>query len=106
MRRLIDYYYSPDFEGEVPSAVAGIAEAIATFDYWKSQRDAIVGQTNQAKAQRAYFDQALQFNLDAVGAQDPNAAVFITRVLKPLAKRSLYAPGDQQIIPSQALLAR
>ncbi len=104
VRQMIDYYYSNEFKGEIPQSVAKITEALETFDYWKQQRDLVSSQTADARAYRSDVDAYLTEQLDAIASEDPNAMVFIDRVLKPLMKPNLY--GAQQQIPPGVLVGR
>lgn len=103
-REMIDYYYDGTREGPIPQSVVKIAEAIQTFDYYKQQRDLVSQQTADARAYRADVDAYLMTQLDAIAAEDPNAMVFIDRVLKPLMKTNLY--GANQQVPPGVLVGR
>lgn len=104
VRRMLDYYYSDEFTGPVPVSVEKIAEAVATFDYWKSQRDVLNARTTEGRETRNGIDAELMGYLTEIGSEDPNAQIFIDRVLVPLLEVNLY--GDGEFIPTGVLVGR
>jgi hypothetical protein len=104
VRRMIDYYYSDDFKSEIPISVQKITEAVETFDYWKAQRDGLNARTTEGRELRDEIDAQLQGFLTEIGSEDPNAQIFIDRVLMPLLKENLY--GDGEFIPTGVLVGR
>lgn len=104
VRRMIDYYYSDDFQGQIPVSVQKITEAVETFDYWKAQRDGINARTADGREIRAGIDGKLKGYLMEIGSEDPNAQIFIDRVLVPLLEVNLY--GDGEFIPTGVLVGR
>jgi hypothetical protein len=104
VRRMIDYYYSDDYTGAIPVSVQKITEAVETFDYWKSQRDGLNARTTEGREIRAGIDAQLEGYLTEIAAEDPNAQIFIERVLLPLLGENLY--GDGEFIPTGVLVGR
>ena len=104
VRQMLDYYYSDSFEGRVPLTVEKIAEAVATFDYWKTERDSINARTSEGRVARDEVEQRLTGYLMEIGAENENAQIFIDRVLLPLVKQNLY--GDGEFIPTGVLVGR
>jgi hypothetical protein len=104
VRRMIDYYYSDDYTGAIPVSVQKITEAVETFDYWKSQRDGLNARTTEGREIRAGIDAQLEGYLTEIAAEDPNAQIFIERVLLPLLEENLY--GDGEFIPTGVLVGR
>lgn len=83
IRMLLEWYYENN--DTVPLAVEKIAEAVATWDHYKPMLDQIKGQqTNAAKTQRAQIRADLIYNLQQIASEDPNAEMFIRRVMYTL----------------------
>jgi hypothetical protein len=104
VRQMIDYYYSDDFVGPIPTSVQKITEAVQTFDYWKAERDVINARTKDGRAERNQIDATLKGYVTEIGEEDPNAKIFIERVLIPLLEVNLYGSGE--FIPTGVLVGR
>lgn len=104
VRKMIDYFYSEDYVGQIPMSVQKITEAVETFDYWKAQRDGMNARTTEGRQARADIDATLLGYLAEIGAEDPNAQIFIDRVLTPLLEENLYGSGE--FIPTGVLVGR
>lgn len=104
VRQMIDYYYGEDFVGPIPMSVQKITEAVQTFDYWKAERDMINARTNDGRAERNQIDATLKGYLTEISEEDPNAKIFIDRVLIPLLEVNLYGSGE--FIPTGVLVGR
>lgn len=84
VRSMIQDFYDGKYGETVPDSVRYIAEAVATYDAFTSASGQITGSTNAEDATKRENKARLIANLQAIAADDDNAASFIRRVIYPL----------------------
>jgi hypothetical protein len=83
---MIDDFYSGKYGTKIPKSVEKIAEAIATYDAFTTASKEITGRKRAEVDARAENRVRLLANLRAIASEDPNAEMFIRRVMYPLLK--------------------
>ena len=80
VRRMVDDYYDGKF-GPVPNSVKYIAEAMNTYDYFTTEKNKISGSSEPEKLAKNSYETALLRSLQSIAEDDPNAEMFIRKVL-------------------------
>jgi hypothetical protein len=91
-RKMIDDYYAGKY-GPIPKSVESIAQAVATYDYYNGANVQITGQTKAERDARKANRLAMLVGLREIAASNPNAELFIQRVLYPRANVRARADG-------------
>lgn len=86
MRMMIQDFYDGKYGNKIPKSVEKIAEAIATYDAFTTASKEIAGRKRAEVDARAENRTRLLANLRAIAEEDPNAEMFIRRVMYPLLK--------------------
>jgi hypothetical protein len=84
IRRMVDDFYSGKYGTTVPQSVEKIAEAVATYDAFTNASKEIVGRKRVEVDARRENRIRLLANLRSIAEEDPNAEMFIRRVMYPL----------------------
>lgn len=84
IRRMIDDFYNGKYGDTVPKSVEKIAEAVATYDAFTNASKEIVGRKRVEVDARRENRIRLLANLRSIAEEDPNAEMFIRRVMYPL----------------------
>lgn len=84
MRRMVKDFYDGKYGDTVPKSVEKIAEAIATYDLFTASSKEIVGRKRVEVDARRENRFKLLANLQSIAEEDPNAEMFIRRVMYPL----------------------
>lgn len=84
IRRMVKDFYDGKYGDEIPKSVEKIAEAIATYDLFTASSKEIVGRKRVEVDARRENRFKLLSNLQSIAEEDPNAEMFIRRVMYPL----------------------
>jgi hypothetical protein len=81
VRRMVDDYYAGKFGEDIPKSVEYIAEAMNTYDYFKTRMTEITGSSEPERIAKSGYKSELLNSLKSISEDDPNAAMFIRQVL-------------------------